>query len=167
MKWIYYFKKKWLNTDSSPLQAVYVRPTMTDEEGNKLVGKIIDLNVIAIEYFMKDEFKQIREEGGLDKIYYKELDARDFYIQEEENEESDLYLQVATLYIKDSAVTPGSMLEWIKVYFNVHGITYSEFQETDFNDFIDTNSLYTTIVEGARKMESKWGKEWWKKDNNP
>jgi hypothetical protein len=54
------------------------------------------------------------------------------------------------------------MLDWTKVCFNVHGITYSEFQETDFSDFVDTNPVYTMIAEGVRKMESKGGKEWWK-----
>jgi hypothetical protein len=165
MEWIYYFKERWLDTDSSPLQSVYVRPVMYDEEGDKLVGKIIDLNVISAEHFMKDQFKQIREEIGLDRIYFNELDTRDFYIQEEETDQSDLYLQIATIYIKDSAVTPGSMLDWIKVYFNIHGIPHSAFEETDFNDFVDTNPVYTMITEGARKMESKWGKEWWKKDD--
>ena len=71
-------------------------------------------------------------------------------------------MQVATIYIKDAAVTPGSMLDWTKVYLDIHGIAYSEFEETDFGDFVDTNPVYTMIAEGARKMESKWGKEWWK-----
>lgn len=162
MKWIYHFKKKWLDTTSSPLQSVYVRPTITDEEGNKLVGKIVDLNVIAAEYFMKDEFKHVQRETGIDEIYYNQLHTKDYYIQEEEDDESDLYLLTATIYIKDFAVTPDSMLDWAKVYFNIHGITYSEFAETDFNDFIDTNSLFSSISEAARNMESKWGKEWWK-----
>ena len=166
MKWIYYFKKKWLDTDHSPLQAVYVRPTMPDEEGNQLVGKIIDLNVIATEYFMRDEFKSVRGETGLDEIYFTKLDARDYYILEEaENPQPDLFLQAATLYIKDAAVTPDSMLAWIKVYLDVHGFPHSELQETDFNDFVDTNPLYTMLTEGARKMEGLWGKEWWKTDD--
>ncbi len=165
MKWIYYFKKKWLDTDSSPLQSVYLRPVIHDEEGNRLVGKIIDLSVIATEHFMKDEFKRVREESGLDKIYFEELAVRDFYIQEEEEDQSDVYLRMATLYIKDSAVTPNSLLDWAKVYFNIHGIPYSEFEETDFNDFVDTNPLYNMVTEGARKMEGKWGKEWWKTDD--
>lgn len=162
MKWIYCFKKKWLDTDSSPLQSVYVRPTTNDNEGNKLVGKIIDISIIATEYFMKDDFKNIQRESGLDEIYFNELNTRDFYIQEEDNDQSDLYLHIATIYIKDFSVTPSSMLDWTKVYFNIHGIAYSEFRETDFNDFVDTNPLYLLISEGAREMESKWGKEWWK-----
>ncbi|MBD0258948.1 MAG: hypothetical protein ICV83_24785 [Cytophagales bacterium] len=162
MKWLYCFKKKWLDGDSSPLQSMYVRPTVNDEEGNKLVGKIIDLSVIATEYFMQDQFKAVRGESGLDEIYFNKLDTRNFYVQEEENDQPDLYLQAATLYIKEAAVTAAGMLEWTKVYFNIHGITYSEFEETDFNDFVDTNPVYTMIAEGARKMESKWGKEWWK-----
>lgn len=165
MEWIYYFKKKWLDTDSSPLQSVYVRPTTIDEEGNKLVGKIIDLNVIAAEYFMQDNFKSIREESGLDKIYFNELNTRDHYIQEEDVDGSDLYLLAATIYIKDFSVTPGSVLDWTKVYLNVKGIPFSDFRETDFNDFVDTDPLYTLITDGARKMESKWGKEWWKGDD--
>jgi hypothetical protein len=165
MKWIYYFKKKWLDADSSPLQSVYVRPTMPDEEGNPLVGKIIDLNVIATEYFMQDEFKRVREESGLDEIYFNKLDARDYYIQEEENTQPDLYLLAATIYLKAGAVTPAGMLEWVKVYLDVHGFPHSEFRETDFNDFVDTNPLYNMITEGARKMEGKWGKEWWKTDD--
>jgi len=165
MKWLYCFKKKWLDTTSSPLQSVYVRPTMNDEEGNKLVGKFIDLNVISAEYFMKDEFKHVQKETGIDEIYFNQLNTKDYYIQEEEIDQSDLYLQIATIYIKDAAVTPGSMIDWTKVYFNIHGIPHSEFTETDFNDFVDTNPLYTMITEGARKMESKWGKEWWKSDD--
>jgi hypothetical protein len=57
------------------------------------------------------------------------------------------------------------MLDWVKVYLDVHGLPHSEFQETDFNDFVDTNPLYIMITAGARKMESAWGKEWWKTDD--
>jgi hypothetical protein len=141
---------------------MYVRPTINDEEGNKLVGNIIDLSVIAAEYFMKDEFKHVQRETGIDEIYFNQLNTKDYYIQEEDTDESDLYLQAATIYIKDFSVTPASMLDWTKVYFNILGIPYSEFTETDFNDFADTNPLYTSITEAARKMEGKWGKEWWK-----
>ena len=165
MKWIYCFKKRWLDTDSSPLQSMYVRPTMNDEEGNKLVGKIIDLSVIAAEYFMKDDFKDVQRETGIDEIYFNQLNTRDYYIQEEDTDDSELYLLAATIYIKDFSVTPGSMLDWVKVYLDIHGIPHSEFTETDFNDFVDINPLYTSITEAARKMESKWGKEWWKTDD--
>ncbi len=165
MKWIYSFKKKWLDTDNSPLQSVFLRPTTIDIEGNKLVGKIIDISIVATEYFMKDYFKDIQREIGLDEIYFNELNTRDYYIKEEKNEQSDLYLHFATIYIKDHSVTSSSMLDWTKVYFNIMGISYSEFRETDFNDFVDTTPLYILITEGARKMESKWGKEWWKMDD--
>lgn len=166
MKWIYCFKKRWLDTESSPLQAVYVRPVTHDEEGNTLVGKIIDLNVIAVEYFMQDQFKEVQKESGLDEIYYNELDAKEYCIREEDTNHSELYLHTATIYLKDTAVTPVSMLKWIKVYLDIKGIPYSEFDETDFTDFADTNPFMNLLAEGARKMESKWGKEWWKKDNN-
>ena len=162
MKWIYYFKKKWLDTDSSPLQSVYVRPITNDNEGNKWVGKIVDISIIATEYFMKDDFKTLQLESGLAQIYFNELNTTDFYIQEEDNDQSDLYLHIATIYIKDSSVTASSMVDWTKVYFNILGIPFSEFRETDLNDFVDTNPLYRLISDGARKMESKWGKEWWK-----
>jgi hypothetical protein len=140
---------------------------MNDEEGNTLVGKIIDLNVIAIEYFMQDQFKDVQQENGMDEIYYKELDTKEYCIKEEDTDQDELYLHAATIYLKDMAVTPVSMLKWTKVYLDIKGIPYSEFEETDFTDFADTNSFMNLLAEGARKMESKWGKEWWKKDNKP
>lgn len=165
MKWLYHFKKKWLDGDSSPLQGVYLRPTKMDENRNILVGKIIDLNVIAMEYFMKDGFKNIQEEMGLREIYFKELGEKEYFIQEENNEQEDLFMNTATIYIKNDTVTPDSMLGWIKVYLNINGISFSEFQETHYDDFSDINPFLRLLSEGAREMENKWGKEWWKRND--
>ena len=163
MKWLYHFKKKWLDSNSSPLQGVYLRPIKLDEDKNELLGKIIDLNVIAVEFFINDNFKNVQEEVGLKEIYFNELQDKDYFIHEEKDDHDELYMDTATVYIKDSLVTPHSMLEWVKVFFNIKGLPFSEIQETHYQDFADTNPIARILSEGAKEMEDKLGKEWWKR----
>ena len=162
MNWIFYYKKEWLNKDSSPLQSIYLRPVRYDDE-KKLVGKIVDLDIIALEYFIKEEFQALLKDDGLDKIYLEQLAEKDYYIKEEV-EDGALFSHKATIYLKDEIITPSSLFEWVEVYFKIQGIPYSAFEATDYTDFVDTNPFYSLLTEGARKSENKWGKEWWKRD---
>jgi len=67
------------------------------------------------------------------------------------------------MYVKEEMLNPTTLFDWIKVYFGVTGIPFSSFEETDYNDFADTNALLNFFAQGAKDMEGKFGKEWWKK----
>lgn len=163
MKWIYHYREKWLTENQSPIQCLYLRPMQFDEEGEKLVGKIIEFDIIALEYFMKEKFREKEENSMLVKIYLEELNTKEYHLKETETPDDETYLLKTEMYVKDEMLNPVSILEWIKVYFGVKGIPFSSFEETDYNDFADTNTLLNFFAKGAKDMESKFGKEWWKK----
>lgn len=164
MNWIYHYKREWINEGSSPVQSLFLRPVKLSEDGQKMVGKIVDLDVVAIEYFMKEEFKDIQKDNSFGEIYFKELATKDYHFVETDVSESDLYLLRAIIYVKDEELTPESLFEWVKAYFSIKGVLFDKFEETSFDDFVDTNPLFRMMTEGAKKMESEWGKEWWKNE---
>lgn len=164
MKWIYYYKEKWQTENQSPIQSLYLRPIEFDEEGEKLVGKIIDFDIIALEYFMKkEEFREKEENKELIKIYFEELNTKEYYLKETDLIDDETYLLQTEMYVKDEMLNPTNILEWVKVYFEATEIPFSSFEETDYNDFADTNTLLNFFAKGAKDMEGKFGKEWWKK----
>jgi hypothetical protein len=166
MKWIYHYREKWKaktkTGNQSPIQSLYLRPIEFDEEGEKLVGKIIDFDIIALEYFMKEEIKEKYKNESLTKIYFEELNTKDYYLKETDVTDDETYLLQVEMYVKEEMLNPTSILEWIKVYFEVTEIPFSSFEETDYNDFADTNTLLNFFTKGAKDMEGKFGKEWWK-----
>ncbi|PIY07547.1 MAG: hypothetical protein COZ18_16915 [Flexibacter sp. CG_4_10_14_3_um_filter_32_15] len=163
MKWIYHYREKWLTENQSPIQCLYLRPTELDEDGEKLVGKVIEFDIIALEYFMKEEFKEKEENKELVKIYLEELTEKKYYLKQTDTAYDETFLLKTEMYVKEEMLNPTTLFDWIKVYFGVTGIPFSSFEETDYNDFADTNALLNFFAQGAKDMEGKFGKEWWKK----
>lgn len=163
MKWIYHYREKWQTENKSPIQSLYLRPTEVDEDGEKLVGKVIEFDIIALEYFMKEVFREKEENSELVRIYFEELNSKDYYLKQTDMSYDETYLLKAEMYVKDEMLNPTSIIEWIKVFFQIKEIPFSSFEETDYNDFADTNTLLNFFTQGAKDMEGKFGKEWWKK----
>jgi len=92
MKWIYHYREKWLTENQSPIQCLYLRPTELDEDGEKLVGKVIEFDIIALEYFMKEEFKEKEENKELVKIYLEELTEKKYYLKQTDTAYDETFL---------------------------------------------------------------------------
>ncbi len=165
MNWIYNYREKWIDKakTQSPVQSLYLRPMELDEDGEKMVGKVIEFDIIALEYFMQEKFRNKEENSVLTKIYLEELNTKDYYLKETEMIDDEIYMLKTEMYVKDEMLNPTTLFDWIKVYFQIKGIPFSSFEETDYNDFADTNTLLNFFAKGAKDMEGTFGKEWWKK----
>lgn len=124
---------------------------------------MIEFDIIALEYFMQEKFRDKEENSELTKIYLEELNTKDYFLKETDRTDDEIYLLKTEMYVKEEMLNPTSILEWIKFYFEINGIPFSSFEETDYNDFADTNTLLNFFAQEAKDMESKFGKEWWNK----
>ncbi len=160
MKWLYYYEREWMKK-GSPMIQIMLRPTIFDEEGHKMVGKIVKLNLIAAEHIMTNpKFKDLRADKDFAEVYFNELRTKDYYIRHAlVPKTNELYLDGASIYVKEDNFTPEMTFEWIKTYFTVKGYECTEFEETDFNEFSDTNPLYRMLVEAGKKMVEEEEKE--------
>jgi hypothetical protein len=163
MKWKYYYTSEWINGNSSPAQSMFLRPVITRND-EILYGKIIELELIAVEYFMSDKLKDQIEDTGLAQIYSEKLKAVDYYLVENEVLDKDVYIASVTMYVKKETLTPESILDWVKVYFNSKKIPFELFEETVFDEFVDTDPFLKLFNDSAKNLQSSFGEEWWKKD---
>jgi hypothetical protein len=163
MRWKYHYTSEWINGNSSPAQSMFLRPVITRDD-EILHGKIIELELIAVEYFMSDALKDQIEDTDLAQIYSEKLASADFYLVENDVPDKDVYISSVTVYLKKETLTPESILEWIKVYFEARKIPFDHFEETVFDEFIDTNPFLKMLNESARNLQSSFGEEWWKKE---
>ena len=160
MKWIYYFKHKWINGDSSPLQSLYVRPLKV-ENNDTYAGKIIELDMITIDYVMSESFNDLRNENNIDEIF-RTLKTANYHLIEQEVSDKEVYLLSFLIYVKEIQFTPITIIDWVKTIFDDIEIPYSSFEERTYDFFTETNTFLTSLVTGAQNMENVWGKEWWK-----
>jgi hypothetical protein len=163
MRWKYHYTSEWINGNSSPAQSMFLRPVITRND-EILHGKIIELELIAVEYFMSDALKDQIEDTDLAQIYSEKLKSADFYLVENEVPDKDVYISSVTVYLKKETLTPESILEWVKVYFEARKIPFELFEETVFDEFVDTDPFLKLFNDSAKNLQSSFGEEWWKKD---
>jgi hypothetical protein len=163
MKWKYHYTSEWINGNSSPAQSMFLRPVITRND-EILHGKIIELELIAVEYFMSDKLKDQIEDTDLAQIYSEKLKAVDYYLVENEVLDKDVYIASVTMYVKKETLTPESILDWVKVYFKCKKIPFELFEETVFDEFVDTDPFLKLFNDSAKNLQSSFGEEWWKKD---
>jgi hypothetical protein len=163
MKWKYHYTSEWINGNSSPAQSMFLRPVITRND-EILHGKIIELELIAVEYFMSDKLKDQIEDTDLAQIYSEKLKAVDYYLVENEVLDKDVYIASVTMYVKKETLTPESILDWVKAYFNSKKIPFEHFEETVFDEFVDTDPFLKLFNDSAKNLQSSFGEEWWKKD---
>ena len=165
--WVYEFNKDWPNEDQErAVEKILIRPTYKNEEGEPLVGKILEFTFYALEYFNNLENNPIKEHEELLDIYYNKLNNDNYYILDREIEDDDDYFIVRTdVYLKDISFTKKEVFEWVDKLFILKGLEKPELTEADAEHFMDLNPIMQLFsLKNVKKFEGQFGKDWWKKD---
>jgi len=88
-----------------------------------------------------------------------------YYIKDEANIPDDHYLMVhAEIYLKARHFDQQEFWQWVQSYFVLKGFQWADKEAATITDFAETNAIMRMFsLENVKKMESKLGKEWWKK----
>ena len=169
MNWLYHFRSDTGRKDDLPLRSLYLRPYMNDPQGRQMVGKIIMLNLVATQFFIKPENRHIVADlPEFDKIVFTQLDGKSTQHTVEHlpaDKPDEIYLRNATMYIDVENLSFDDVFEWIRTYMLLNGIPNESFKAATFNDFADTNPLMRMFAEAGKRMEEK-GDDWYKKDDD-
>ncbi len=164
MNWLYIARDKWFSDGTSPCQSVYLRPFYVDDSGEEYAGKIIDMEVVALEWLINKNAIKRENADYLFKIYENDMPQRDYKILFDEIEENAVYMNSGHLYIRD-VFDKNQLIKWLKIYLAVLGHPCDELQESDMWHFPETNAILSMFTEeNLKKMEYRLGKEWWKGD---
>jgi len=162
MKWLYYYKSEWFENGKNPVQTIYLRPTIYDEKGEQLVGKILQLSLVAMEYYFSIEKNPFDYEEAL-KIYDDIQSNQGYQILEREVEDDD-FMGNVEIYLFQTYFDEKELFEWVNKYFVLKGYEISEFERASIDEFAELNSIMRLFSEkNVKKFEDKLGKEWWKK----
>ena len=167
MKWIYELHAPWViapDNAGQPAQTAYIRPTIINEKGQTMVGNIVEVMVIAADFYFGNPNDRLDDEEG-NRIYFEELTNKDYYILEREvNQEEHYRMAYAEVYLKQEGFTQEEFFDWIKSFFSIKGYPLEELEEAKNNEFLDMNPIMRMFSEeNARKFEDQFGKDWWKK----
>ena len=167
MKWIYMLRAPWVLSSENagqPAQTVYLRPIMTNEEGETMVGNITEVMVIAAEFYFGHAEDMLDDDDG-QRIYFEELANKDYYILEREvNQEEHYRMAYAEIYLKKEGFDKEEFFEWVRSFFSIKGYPCDELEEGRNEEFLDMDPfLRMFTLENVKKYEDKFGKEWWKK----
>ena len=66
------------------------------------------------------------------------------------------------MYVKKVTLTPESILDWVKLYFESKKIPVEQFEETVNDEFVDTDPFLRLFNDSAKNLQSSFGEEWWK-----
>ncbi|MGB3778200.1 MAG: hypothetical protein WA960_07560 [Tunicatimonas sp.] len=169
MKWIYTLHAPWTDeqkTAGRPVQTAYLRPTIVNEAGEPMVGNIVEVMVVGLEYYYKDP-QNLLDSDEAKRIYFEELANQDYYLLHRDVSQEDHYrMAMVDVYLKKETFTPDEFWEWIHSVLKIKGYPLDELVEGKQEDFLDMNPLLRMFSEeNARKFEDKFGKDWWKKDD--
>ncbi len=164
MKWIYHYKAQWLASGRNPVQTIYLRPVIFNEKGQKMVGKIVQLNLVALEHYLGTEDNPF-DHAPVREIYEKHVCSQGYYIEEEPVPEgNDHHLAYATIYLGQQEFDEAELFEWADKFFILKGYLKTEYEKATANDFLELNPLMRLFsMENAKKFEGVFGKDWWKK----
>ena len=170
MKWIYLLHAPWVGEETpagQPVQTAYLRPTIINEAGEPMVGHIVEVMVIALEYYFRDPQNMIDDDEAR-QIYFEELAHQDYHLLHREVTPEEHYRMALTdVYLKKEGFTPEEFFEWVRSVFSIKGYPLDELVEGKQEEFLDMNPLLRMFSEeNARKFEDKFGKDWWKKGDD-
>ena len=116
MNWLYHFRSDTGRKDDLPLRSLYLRPYMNDEQGRQMVGKIIMLNLVAMQFFIKPENRHIVADlPDFDEIMFTKLDGKSSHHTVEHlptDKPDEIYLRNATMYIDAENLSFDDVFEW-------------------------------------------------------
>lgn len=165
MKWLYHWNKEWSDDAHKVVQVIHLRPTMTNEEGVEMVGKIFKLTLIAEGFYHAlKEKNPTNNYEGLAKVFNEALQSEKHHIIDRKLQATDTYLLSNTeVYLKQPNFGKAIVFEWVDHLFAVKNYTYSELEERTLDDFVELNPIMKMFSpEQAKQLEAKFGKEWWK-----
>ncbi|MGB3851775.1 MAG: hypothetical protein WA958_17535 [Tunicatimonas sp.] len=166
MEWIYILEAPWGDEPKKagrPVQTAYLRPRMVNEAGETMVGNIVEVMVVGLEYYYRDP-QNLLDSDEAKRIYFKELANQDYYLLHRDVNQEDHYrMSMVDVYLKKETFTPDEFWEWIHSVFKIKGYPLEKLVKGKQEDFLDMNPLLRMFsVENARKFEDKFGKDWWK-----
>jgi hypothetical protein len=169
MDWIYHFDDNWAENEQARHQKIYFRPTLINEKGEHMSGNMFIFDVYAIEYIMdgRDKVNLTDEQSKeLYQIYFEHLKDKDYFFEVNWKPKGhEYYLHCAgNWYLKSLGFNQVEMLEWIKVFMQIHGVPFTSFKKAVYGDFLDENPLMRSLQKAARDGEKVFGKDWWQDD---
>ena len=165
MKWIYTLHAPWSDNQKKagrPVQTAYLRPRMVNEVGETLVGNIIEIMVVGLEYYYKDP-QNMLDSDEAKRIYFEELANQDYYLLHRDvNQEEHYRMAMVDVYLKKETFSPDEFWEWVRSVFKIKGYPLEELLEGKPDEFLDMHPLLRLFSEEtARKYEDRLGKDWW------
>ena len=167
MKWIYILHAPWIEEQTGtgqPAQTAYLRPTIFNEQGEKMVGNIVEIMVIGLEFYFGDP-KEMLDSEEARQIYFEELASKEYYVLHREvNQEEHYRMAMVDVYLKKEGFTQEEFFEWVRSVFSIKGYPLEELEEGKEEDFLDMNPLMRMFTdENIKKSEKLFGKKWWEK----
>ena len=165
MLWIYYTEKSWDNDGKAPAQKVLLR-AVKEENGERLFSDIIEMNVFAMDFYF-----QLKENPlstpEYQRIYFEELDKKDYFIEELEIDKTQGYMMHRiALFLKTDYFNETQLLEWMNTCLSILGLEFTKWEKGDIASFPETNTLWNMFsMDNVKRFEDKLGKDWWKDDD--
>jgi hypothetical protein len=169
MDWIYHFEDISFNSEQSTHSKLYFRPTLINEKGEHMSGNMFIFNAYAIEFLMDGRNKvnlTAEQSKELFQMYFENLKDKDYFFEVEWKPKGhEYYLHCAgSWYLKVQGFSEKDLLDWMKVFMQIHAVPFTSFKKAKYGDFADENPLIRSLQKAAREGEKTFGKEWWKKD---
>ena len=163
MKWLYHYEHPWHESGENPIQTIYLRPTVFDERDEQMVGKIVQVHLIAMEYFFSLEENPLNYDEAL-KIYHEIQGHQAYKIVERDIEDEDFMAHVE-IYLLQTHFDERELFEWVNKYFAMNGLEVTEFERASGDAFLELNPIMRLFSEkNAKKFEAQLGKNWWKRE---
>jgi hypothetical protein len=168
MNWIYQISANWHETGTTTYAKTYFRPTMTDENGDLLAGNMVIMQILAVDILFQTPEQIAKNSPEINEIYFNQLAEKDFYFKTEDRPEGhEDYLQMtSTLFLKMMFLTKDDVEYWIKTFLQIQGIPCDVLSVATYNEFADENPVMRMFGKAAKAGEEKFGKDWWKKDED-
>ena len=168
MKWIYTLHAPWIEEQTStgqPAQTAYLRPTIFNEQGEKMVGNIVEIMVIGLEFYFGNP-QDMLDDDEARQIYFEELANKEYHVLHRDvNQEEHYRMAMVDVYLKKEGFTKEEFFDWVRSVFSINGYPLDELEEGSPEDFLDMNPLMRMFTdENIKKSEKLFGDKWWEKD---